>query len=136
MNRIRRLRLLALATAAVLPALLSAPSGSAAGGKTCFGEPATLVDGSYSSYIVGTPGKDVVFLGGGDDSYQGRGGPDLICGGAGNDVLNGEKGADKIAGGKGNDTLIGGDGQDVLNGGPGTDKCFVDATTTASGCET
>ena len=62
--------------------------------------------------VVGTPGDEVVFAGGGSD---------YVSGGAGDDVISGEAGADTLGGGAGDDTLLGGIGNDKLYGGTGDD---------------
>lgn len=62
--------------------------------------------------VVGTPGDEVVFAGGGSD---------YVSGGAGDDVVSGEAGADTMGGGTGDDTLLGGIGNDKLYGSTGDD---------------
>ncbi|MDM7855647.1 choice-of-anchor Q domain-containing protein [Cellulomonas alba] len=70
---------------------------------------------------TGTPGKDVLIGGPGDDVLCGLGGADVLIGGRGNDHLIGGDGADLLVGGPGNDQLDGGAGKDLLLGGPGVD---------------
>ncbi len=78
-----------------------------------------------------------VFLGFGDDTFDGRGGltddgifgeegNDTLTGGNNADILNGGFNDDSLEGGGGNDTLAGGDGIDTTNGGAGNDTHFVD----------
>ncbi|GEM_PF-1544604 len=105
--------------------------------------------GANSAEVVGgTKGKDLIYLGFGDDTgygddgddiiYGGSGG-DRIYGGAGNDTLYGDDLPDVVDGGEGDDLiyggdsgasvggfdqLIGGDGNDTIYGGIGIDKIF------------
>jgi len=55
--------------------------------------------------VQGTPGDDLIIMGGG---------PDVLLGAAGADTLKGNAGSDLIEGGPGSDTLIGGNGHDVF----------------------
>jgi Ca2+-binding RTX toxin-like protein len=65
-----------------------------------------------------------VFLGGGDDRFDGRNGRlfDVLSGEGGADTLLGGVTADRINGGDGSDTISGGLGKDVLTGGPDNDS--------------
>ena len=92
--------------------------------------------------VVGTAGVDVVvngatsptkvFLGAGDDRYEGRtavalsayggGGDDVLAGTDAADFLDGGPGNDRLYGGYGRDTLVGGFGDDALAGGGGADR--------------
>lgn len=92
--------------------------------RTCRGHRVTLWGTSGSDYIVGTPGRDVIFAGAGNDRVDGRGGNDIICGGRGNDTLNGNRGNDLIYGGPGHDTIRGHRGKDKLFGGRGEDRMY------------
>ena len=83
-----------------------------------------------SVVLTGTPGRDRLTGGGGDDQIsglanndqlRGGGGDDRIDGGDGNDRLFGEAGADDLDGGTGDDQLSGGDGAGTLTGGAGRD---------------
>ncbi|WP_298936857.1 calcium-binding protein [uncultured Ruegeria sp.] len=85
---------------------------------------------SYSSWLKGGSGNDLVAGGGsdetligyaGNDDMQGNGGADDIHGGIGNDTLDGGSGDDLLHGGVGDDTLYGGSGLDTLFGGEGAD---------------
>ena len=80
-----------------LPVLaLGAPAHAAA--PTCNGEKATIVGNTRSNDLRGTPQRDVIWGGEGNDKISGLGGNDLICGG---------EGSDRIAGGPDNDTIYG-----------------------------
>ncbi|WP_028047392.1 choice-of-anchor Q domain-containing protein [Cellulomonas sp. URHE0023] len=70
---------------------------------------------------TGTPGRDVLIGGAGDDVVCGLGGADVLIGGAGADHLIGGDGADLLLGGFGNDELDGDAGKDLLFGGAGVD---------------
>lgn len=80
-----------------------------------------LVDGTKTdlpqrgnaNLFLGEGGRDLLALGGGDDT---------ALGGAGNDLVKGEGGADDLQGGTGNDKVLGGAGADRLSGGTGADK--------------
>ena len=65
--------------------------------------------------------KDLIYGYGGDDNLLGGRNNDKIDGGEGNDSLNGGSGSDILQGGPGDDSLAGGSGNDILNGGPGND---------------
>ncbi len=100
------------------------------GGGTGAGQPTQLRDD-----LVGTLGRDVIDLLGGDDNYaalsgdddvQGGQGHDQIFGDTGNDVLKGDAGRDTLQGGAGDDTLDGGTDEDSLSGGAGDDLYIVD----------
>jgi serralysin len=83
-----------------------------------------------NDWIYANNGSDYVSGGDGDDNVigdtqclNGPGSPgrDVIHGGNGNDALNGFAGDDQLYGGNGNDFLIGMAGRDRLDGGPGAD---------------
>jgi Ca2+-binding RTX toxin-like protein len=112
---------------------------------------------TYSYYSSGSAQDSVynsglmvgeVFLGGGNDVYDGRGGrvlfgvsgltgsvdggasadtliggefSDILAGGDDNDEINGGAGGDQLAGDEGDDTLFGEDGNDAIGGGIGND---------------
>ena len=120
--RLRRLTVSALLVTAPalvgLPTLAVAPAQAA---PTCAGKPATIVGTAGNDRMVGTEGRDVVFLGAGNDVFDGLGGNDLICGGSGRDQLAGGEGNDRIDGGGGKDYFLEGDGNDRLIGGRGQD---------------
>src|SRR6266487_454263 len=92
----RSLRPLAIALAAAIAAwLLTAVLAHGAKAKpTCFGKPAT---------VVGTPGKDHLKTGPGNDVVAGLGGNDFIGTGSGNDLVCGGSGDDLIVTGLGKD---------------------------------
>ena len=80
--------------------------------------------------IVGTPKKDNLLGGAGndilygleeDDILDGDAGDDTLYGGDGNDSLYGRDGNDVLYGDNGDDFLYGGDGLDTLYGGDGND---------------
>jgi Ca2+-binding RTX toxin-like protein len=107
------------------PLALAVPQ-AAAEEPTCQGQPATIVGTEWSDRLYGTPGDDVVWLGGNThpafDEFHGRGGNDLICqGGAGAAFLDGGPGDDEIhlegqqAGGF----------RATADGGPGADTLVV-----------
>ena len=92
--------------------------------RTCGGHAITMWGTSGADYIVGTPGRDVIYAGAGNDRVDGRGGNDIICGGRGNDTLNGNRGNDRMYGGRGHDTMKGNRGKDTLYGGRGEDRMY------------
>ena len=98
-------------------------------GKTCKGEPVTIVGTEGDNELTGTPERDVISGLGGRDEMSGLAGKDLICGGKGKDTLRGGKGKDKLYGQKGKDKLAGGGGKDRCVGGKKDDtakKCEVE----------
>jgi Ca2+-binding RTX toxin-like protein len=78
-------------------------------------------------HFLGSNGADIIYLLGGNDSFDGLSGFDEIHGGAGDDVLRSgdplarTSGGSKLFGDEGNDLLIAGSGQDFLDGGDGND---------------
>ncbi|WP_179952964.1 calcium-binding protein [Devosia marina] len=85
---------------------------------------------TYSGWLNGTSGNDMVagnandntLIGfAGNDSMTGGAGNDAMHGGAGNDTVEGEDGDDLLYGGDGDDTLYGGAGLDTMHGGAGAD---------------
>ncbi|KAF7787700.1 hypothetical protein PRUB_a5194 [Pseudoalteromonas rubra] len=62
-----------------------------------------------------------IWAGNGDDEVMGGRSGDRLFGGAGNDALSGFAGRDKLVGGPGDDTLNGGGDKDVLEGKEGND---------------
>ncbi|MEH1961955.1 MAG: hypothetical protein V7L05_19155 [Nostoc sp.] len=78
-------------------------------------------------YIDGGSGDDILFGGSGADRIDGGSDDDTLVGGRGDDTLFGSSGKDILSGGKGNDYLQGDSGDDILTGGAGSDK-FVFAT--------
>ncbi len=114
--RIRPVVLTAILACA--PVLVALPAEAVA---TCGGLPATIEGTSGNDEMLGTPLKDVVALGAGNDSFDGLGGDDIICGGAGKDRLAGGEGNDRIFGDAGKDYFIGDAGNDHISGGSGRD---------------
>jgi RTX calcium-binding nonapeptide repeat (4 copies) len=93
----------------------------------------TLLQPKVDVSIEGTPQKDKIRGGEGDDYIDGNAGSDQLRGGEGddeldggkgNDILHGEDGNDKIKGGKGSDRISGGIGDDEIEGETGDDKLF------------
>jgi serralysin len=89
----------------------------------------------------GSPGRDVIHGGDGNDGLSGFSGDDQLYGGYGNDFLMGMAGRDRLDGGPGNDLFQGDDDQrlaaaDVmLDGGPDIDVCRALPTNITVGCE-
>lgn len=121
---------------------LSNPSGALIvddmGVGTISDDPCDLRGSPMRDHLEGGPGDETLCGLGGDDEIEGGGGDDLILGGRGNDALSGQAGEDTVVGGKGGDDLEGNGGHDVLrgrdgvsgndelNGGKGTDRCRAD----------
>jgi Ca2+-binding RTX toxin-like protein len=89
----------------------------------------TINADDYYGYINPTPqifdmlaGRDVAYLGAGDDKVNGGAGDDVLYGFGGADLLFGAAGDDRIYGGAGNDTLYGGDDNDRVHGDAGDDE--------------
>src|SRR4051812_31158967 len=97
-----------------LPCLLLSPGTSA-------GERCTIRGTVHPDRITGTPQRDGICAGGGNDFVDGKGGADRIFGGEGDDHLKGGLQADLVSGGRGRDVLGGSDHVDVLRGGRGAD---------------
>lgn len=72
--------------------------------------------------IYGGQGHDLLFGSDGDDILYGEEGDDRIFGGLNNDRIHGDEGNDEIHGGAGNDRLNGNDGDDIITGGTGADR--------------
>lgn len=94
----------------------------------------TITGSEYAFYSSAATAVDVITntgmmagsvkLGGGDDTYDGRGGrtnQSLISGDDGNDTMFGGDETESFSGGAGNDNLDGGGGYDRLHGGAGAD---------------
>jgi hypothetical protein len=90
----------------------------------CAGRPVTTPGSVRADRLAGTPKREVIAAGAGDDRISAGGGRDLVCAGAGNDRVRRGPGNDRLLGQAGNDTLSGGAGRDVLNGGQGNDRIF------------
>lgn len=93
----RFLPALTAALALTVPLIVAgAPANAAA--PTCAGEKATIVGNAKANKLTGTPKRDVIWAGDGNDTISGLGGNDLICAGGG---------ADRISGGPDDDTIYG-----------------------------
>jgi Ca2+-binding RTX toxin-like protein len=77
---------------------------------------------SYTDYLYGKGGNDILKGFGGNDFLYGGDGNDNLQGGSGNDFLDGQRGNDTLSGGSGSDQLYGRSGNDTLFGGDGNDK--------------
>jgi Ca2+-binding RTX toxin-like protein len=85
----------------------------------CHGRRATIVGTDGADVLHGTPSRDVIWAGGGDDEAFGSLGNDLVCGGPGDDLVHGGRGNDVVDGGPGTDRVVGDLGDDKVVGGPG-----------------
>jgi Ca2+-binding RTX toxin-like protein len=74
----------------------------------------------------GSPARDVILGGRGDDLMLGNGGNDTLYGAVGADDMNGGDGNDVLYGMLDGDFLTGGDGNDILRGGEGPDAFIAD----------
>lgn len=86
------------------------------------------IAGGGVNRVVGNAAANVIAMGGGWNTLEGREGDDVLTGGRGADRLHGgafgealASGDDRLAGGAGADELHGGDGDDTLDGGAGDD---------------
>jgi uncharacterized repeat protein (TIGR01451 family) len=91
---------------------------------TCRGQTANIVGNRKANRLVGTPTRDVVQAGRGNDTVLTDGGNDLICAGPGADVVKAGGRSDRVFGGPGEDKEFGGGGNDVLKGQAGFDRLF------------
>jgi Ca2+-binding RTX toxin-like protein len=117
-----------------------APSHADPAPPTCNASVATIVGTDGDDDLTGTDGRDVVWLGAGDDIFHGLGGLDQVCPGPGKNQIDTGPGDDYVYGesnwdqnvirtGKGNDSVLNSGGQ--IFTGPGrdvTDSLFGDAT--------
>lgn len=80
--------------------------------------------------ITGSPGSDLIYLYGGDDTAEGGAGDDTLVGGVGDDTIgdNAPGDSDALYGGPDNDTLDidDGDPNDRAFGGSGSDTIYAD----------
>lgn len=83
-----------------------------------------LVLDNFANTFTGSPGPDVIYALGGNDTIRGGGGDDVICLGFGNDTGRGDFGFDAVFGEAGNDTVRGDTGRDFLDGGGQFDSAF------------
>ena len=73
-------------------------------------------------FLEGTPDRDYMVGGEGDDNMDGHSGSDDMEGGAGDDVMEGGRGNDYMLGDEGDDNMDGGRGDDYMAGGEGDDS--------------
>jgi Ca2+-binding RTX toxin-like protein len=120
------------------PLALAVPTASAEE-PTCQGLPATIIGTPYADTLYGTPGDDVVWLGGTElddfyaatDEFDGGAGDDLVCqGGLGGVEVQTGEGDDEVRleGGLPNLAQLdarGGPGADILVGPPGDNATLV-----------
>ena len=101
------------------------------GPRNCGGRKPTVVGDADGGVVSGTPDRDVIVGGPGNDRIRSGAGRDIVCGlggndriatGAGKDVLKGGAGDDELRGAAGNDKLAGAAGDDRLSGGSGKDS--------------
>ena len=78
------------------------PTAGAVEITKCFGETADInrSQDASGSFLVGTPGHDVIIGSPDRDHIEGRGGRDFICGIGGDDEILGGRRADKLNGGE------------------------------------
>lgn len=83
----------------------------------------------------GSSGSSIVFLGAGEDKFDGGYNTDIVYGEADDDTIKGWDGDDKLYGGDGDDHIIGGRNDDLLvaGDGSGTDLLIGDAQFAAPG---
>lgn len=98
-----------------------APAGSGQVGPRCRNHPATIVGTDQADALEGTPGRDVIVAGRGNDIIDGKGGRDIICANEGHDTVYGRGGNDIIDAGPGDDVIFAGRGEDRVSGQSGTD---------------
>ena len=97
-----------------------------------------LIDGSsQSDCLYGQAGADELVGSRGADLIQGGAGGDLLRGGGGDDGLLGLAGDDTIRGGRGDDTIDDREGENRIVCGAGTDSVRTNARSeVAANCET
>ncbi len=95
-------------------------SADAAVSRWCAGKRATIVGTDGPDWSEGTPGKDVISLGGGDDTaFPDEG--DIVCLGDGNDIAF-TNGRTTVYGGGGHDQVQAKGTATTFKGGPGDDQ--------------
>ncbi|MDP8943248.1 MAG: hypothetical protein M3N16_03915, partial [Actinomycetota bacterium] len=93
------------------------------GGRACPAAPAPRAPRAEADCpATGTPGRDTLDGGLGDDCLNGLGGDDTLAGGSGDDRLDGADEVDVAAGDAGNDSIAGGRSRDFLSGDVGGDS--------------
>jgi Ca2+-binding RTX toxin-like protein len=111
---------LVLAGVAFVATAGAAEDNAAIESPICHGRQAQIVGTDGDDLLHGTPDRDVIWAGNGDDEVFGSLGNDLLCGGPGADVVHGGRGNDEVDGGAGDgDRAIGGLGDDKVLGGAG-----------------
>lgn len=119
--KLRILALAALAACVAFAAIAAAAENEALENPRCHGRQAEIVGTSGDDVLHGTPERDVIWGGRGDDQIFGSLGNDLLCGGPGADVIHGGRGNDEVDGGAGDyDRAIGDLGDDKVVGGAGS----------------
>ena len=83
--------------------------------------------GQVNGLVFGDNGKDTLTGGSSSDTLWGGNGDDHVSGAGGDDGLDGDAGADFVDGGAGNDSINGGSEADSLFGGDGDDTVNGDA---------
>ena len=105
--------------------VIRGPPAASATTPLCFGRSATVVGTSGDDYLTFGP-HDVVVGGGGIDYITDEGDGTYtayICGGPGADVIRGGRGVDHVNGNGGDDSIMGGYGGDgTVLGGSGNDR--------------
>jgi hemolysin type calcium-binding protein len=78
----------------------------------CKGVFPTIIGTGLPERIFGTPGRDVVQAGPGEDTILGQAGDDRLCGAKQKDLVKGGRGDDFLNGGSRKDVCVGGRGKD------------------------
>ena len=111
---------LLLASAAFASVAFAAEDNATIETPLCHGRQAKIVGTPGDDVLHGTPARDVIWGGNGEDEIFGSLGNDLLCGGPDADVVHGGRGNDEVDGGAGGaDRAIGGLGDDKVLGGAG-----------------
>jgi Ca2+-binding RTX toxin-like protein len=84
----------------------------------------TALPALFDVSFLGDRGRDVAYLGAGNDFFNGAQDADLGHGGGGRDWVRTGLDDDVIDGGAGGDYLVGVDGHDTIAGGAGNDRLF------------
>jgi len=111
---------LGVAALAVTSVAVAAEENATIDTPICHGRQAKILGTDGADILKGTPERDVIWGGKGDDEVFGSLGNDLLCGGPGADIVHGGRGNDEVDGGAdGGDRAIGGLGDDKVLGGAG-----------------
>lgn len=114
----------AFATAGMLAATMGTASAQAT--TACGQAPAGYnVIESNARFVVGTPGRDFICAGDGNNIIRAKGQDDIIFGGGGNDIIWAGFGNDTVYGGEGNDLIRAGSGKDTVWGEDGNDRVLA-----------